>query len=71
MPPRPEQPVVTFKCEGCGQRGTAPAPYGGDWHTACSIACLVRAIDRSVSQEAARRARVFARRAPRAEGLPP
>jgi hypothetical protein len=50
MPPRPEHPVVTFKCEGCGQRGTAPAPYGGYWYTACSEACLGQAVHRADQQ---------------------
>ncbi len=35
--------VQTYKCEGCKQRRSAPAPYGGFRHTACSKACLVRA----------------------------
>jgi len=61
MPPRPEQPVVTFKCEGCGQRGDAPAPYGGFKHTACSKACHVLAIRLGARQRTARRAAFIAR----------
>lgn len=41
--------LKTYRCEGCGTRHAAPAPYGGFWHTACSEACVVRA------QRAARR----------------
>ena len=41
---RPDETVIqTYKCEGCGQRHLAPAPYGGVAHTACSEACLLRA----------------------------
>ena len=61
MTPRPERKVVTFKCEGCGTRAPAPAPYGGFQHTACSDACLVRAIRRDTQQRTARRAAFIAR----------
>ena len=61
MPPRPECPVVTFKCEGCGQRAPAPAPYGGFRYTACSEACLVRAKRLGAQQASARRAAFIAR----------
>lgn len=35
--------IQTYRCAGCGTRHTAPAPYGGVRHTACSEACAVRA----------------------------
>jgi hypothetical protein len=47
MPRRPDQPLVTYKCEGCGRRAPAPAPYGGWWQSACSEACLAQAIHRA------------------------
>jgi len=39
----PPQMSATYKCEGCGLRALAPAPYGGFRHTACSEECLVEA----------------------------
>ena len=60
MSPRPEQHIVTFKCEGCGTRSPAPAPYGGYQHTACSEACLVRAKRLYTQQRTARRAAFIA-----------
>ena len=61
MPLRPERQVVTFKCEGCGTRAPAPAPYGGFRYTACSEACLVLAIRLGAHQRTARRAAFIAR----------
>jgi len=59
MPPPPDQPVATYKCEGCGVRAPAPAPYGGFRHTACSAVCLVEAKRRGGLQTAgAREARL-------------
>jgi hypothetical protein len=39
-----DEVIQTYKCEGCGQRRPAPAPYGGHWHSACSTACLTHAM---------------------------
>ena len=61
MSPRPEQHIVTFKCEGCGTRSPAPAPYGGYQHTACSDACLMLAKHLLTEQRKARRAAFIAR----------
>lgn len=36
--------VTTFKCGGCGKRERVPVPYGGLYYTACSEACLERAV---------------------------
>ena len=56
-----ERSIVTYKCEGCGRRAPAPAPYGGFRHTACSDACLVRAKRCGARQATARRAAFIAR----------
>jgi len=61
MPPHPDRQVVTYKCEGCGTRSPAPAPYGGFKHTACSEACLARAIRRGAHQRTARRVAFISR----------
>ena len=45
-----ERQVVTYKCEGCGRRAPALAPYGGYWYTACSEACLGQAVHRADQQ---------------------
>ena len=52
MTPPPDQLVATYKCEGCGLRAPAPAPYGGFRHTACSDVCLVEAKRRGGLQAA-------------------
>jgi len=46
------QMCATYKCEGCGLRAPAPAPYGGFRHTACSEGCLVEAKRRAGLQAA-------------------
>ena len=61
MTPRPERHIVTYKCEGCGTRSPAPAPYGGFPYTVCSVACLLLAKHLRTEQRTARRAAFIAR----------
>ena len=59
MPLPLPQMCATYKCEGCGVRARAPAPYGGFRHTVCSDVCLVEAKRRGGLQAAgARHARL-------------